>query len=73
RDKQKWLTAIEKDSLTWDHLNDLKYPDGDAIFIYNISEIPDNILIDSKGKILARSLRSDTLVNTMKTLFERED
>ena len=73
RDKQKWLTAIEKDSLTWDHLNDLKYPDGDAIFIYNISEIPDNILIDSEGKILARSLRGDTLVNTMKALFERED
>jgi peroxiredoxin len=60
-EKDSWLQAIEKDSLIWGHVSDLKGNDNEASLIYGINGIPDNFLIDQNGEILGRNLRGNEL------------
>lgn len=59
--KDKWLAAIHKDGLTWTHVSDLKYWDNAVAKQYGIRAIPQNLLLDPKGKIIARNLRGEDL------------
>ncbi|MFD2914640.1 TlpA disulfide reductase family protein [Psychroserpens luteus] len=59
--KENWIKAIEKDNLNWKHVSDLKGRNNKASLIYAVNSIPDNILIDKNGVIIARNLRSDKL------------
>ena len=59
--KDKWLAAIHKDELTWTHVSDLKYWDNEVAKQYGIRAIPQNLLIDPQGKIIAKNLRGDDL------------
>lgn len=60
-DKDKWVKAIADDKLTWNHVSDLKYWNSMICDLYVISAIPETILIDKDGKIVARGLRGDEL------------
>ncbi len=56
-----WLKAIEDDKLTWTQVSDLKFWDNEAAKLYGVRGIPQNFLLDPKGKIIARNLRGDAL------------
>jgi peroxiredoxin len=60
-DKDKWIKAIADDKLAWNHVSDLKYWQSMICDLYVISAIPETILIDKDGRIVARSLRGDEL------------
>lgn len=71
RDKKAWIEAIEKDQLIWEnHVSDLKGWDAEATYIYNISSIPSNVLIDGEGIILAWNLRGEQLVQKLDNLLK---
>ena len=59
--KEKWMEAITKDNLTWGHVSDLKGWGNEVGKMYSISSIPQNLLIDKEGKILAKNLRGPAL------------
>ena len=59
-EKNNWLQAIHADNLTWMQVCDLKQQNTAAV-LYNIDQIPQNILIDPSGKIVAKNLRGDAL------------
>lgn len=59
--KDKWLEAIHKDNLTWTHVSDLKYWQNDVAKQYGIQAIPQNLLLDPTGKIIARNLSGEDL------------
>jgi thiol-disulfide isomerase/thioredoxin len=59
--RDKWLQAIEKDNLTWTQVSDLKGWANEAGKIYGITSIPQNLLLDKDGKILAKNLRGADL------------
>lgn len=61
QEKNSWLQAVEKDSLIWEHVSDLKGDDNEASLIYGVNGIPDNFLIDQNGFIIGRNLRGDKL------------
>lgn len=61
QDKSSWLQAIEKDSLIWEHVSDLKGNDNEASLIYGINGVPDNFLIDQNGVIIGRNIRGNEL------------
>ncbi len=61
QEKNSWVQAIEKDSLIWEHVSDLKGNDNEASLIYGINGIPDNFLIDRNGIIIGRNLRGEEL------------
>jgi peroxiredoxin len=59
--KDKWLSAIHADNLTWTHVSDLQFWNNTAAQLYNVKGIPYNFLVDPKGKIVAKNLRGPAL------------
>ncbi|WP_439882908.1 redoxin domain-containing protein [Pontibacter sp. MBLB2868] len=68
--REKWLAAIEKDQLTWPHVSDLKGWESSAAQAYNITAIPQTILLDPQGKIIAKGLRGEDLEAKLATLLD---
>ncbi|MFM7672573.1 MAG: DPP IV N-terminal domain-containing protein [Bacteroidota bacterium] len=59
--KDKWLGAIEEDKLTWTHVSDLQHWNNAVAKQYKIQSIPQNLLIDPNGVIIAKNLRGEAL------------
>jgi thiol-disulfide isomerase/thioredoxin len=69
KDRESWLAAIAKDNLVWpDHVSDLKYWKSAGAATYGVTSIPFTVLIDKKGKIVAKKLRGDELENKVMEL-----
>ena len=67
--KEAWVKAIEQLKMPWIHLSDLKYWRTVASEVYSVNSIPDNLLIDPQGKIVARGLRAEGLQAKLKEIF----
>lgn len=67
--KEKWLKAIHDDNLTWTHVSDFNYFDNAVAKQYGIQAIPQNLLLDPQGKIIARNLRGDKLESKLAAIF----
>ncbi len=59
--KEKWMKAIHDDHLDWTHVSDLKFWDNEVAKQYGIKAIPQNLLLDPEGKIIAKNLRGEEL------------
>ncbi len=69
KDRDSWLKAIAKDNLIWpNHVSDLKYWKSAGAAVYGVTSIPFTVLIDKKGKIVAKKLRGEDLENKVKEL-----
>jgi len=68
-EKDAWLAAIRKDSLEWTQVSDLKYWYNEVAKLYDIRAVPQNFLIDPNGKIIARNLRGEDLLNKLNELL----
>ncbi len=69
-DREDWLDAIKTWNMPWIHLSDLKYWESKAGEVYEIEGIPDNILIDPDGIIVARDLRGPELDRCLSEIFD---
>ena len=69
-DRDDWLDAIKTWNMPWIHLSDLKYWKSKAGEVYEIEGIPDNILIDPDGIIVARDLRGPELGSYLSEIFD---
>lgn len=67
--KERWLKAIHDDGLTWTHVSDLKFWDNAVAKQYGIKAIPQNLLLDPSGKIIAKNLRGEELAEKLGTLL----
>ncbi len=65
RDEQQWRDAIKIDKLVWTNVTDLNYWNGEVVKMYNVKYIPQNVFVDSEGKILGRKLAEDEIVNLL--------
>ena len=62
-----WEAAIKKDNLSWPHqVSDLKGWSNAASQRYGVRSIPSNFLIDGNGIILAKNIRGNDLLTTLK-------
>jgi peroxiredoxin len=68
--RDKWLKAIADDKLTWPQVSDLKGWESAAAQKYNITAIPQTILLDKEGKIIAKGLRGDELEQKLESLLK---
>jgi peroxiredoxin len=68
--KPAWLQAIKMDGLTWTHVSDLKGWGNQVASLFHITSIPQNILIDPQGKIIAKNLRGEALNKRLETLLQ---
>lgn len=67
--KAAWINAINMDGLSWTHISDLKGWNNEVAAKFKITSIPQNILIDPKGIIIAKNLRGDALDKKLEELF----
>jgi len=68
--KEKWMKAIHDDKLEWTQLSDLKFWDNEVAKQYGINAIPQNLLIDPDGKIIAKNLRGEELDQKLGEMIE---
>lgn len=66
----KWMKAIHDDKLTWTHVSDLKYWKNAVAVQYGIQAIPQNLLLDKDGKIIAKNLRGEELAAKLEELLK---
>ena len=59
--RDKWIAAIHKDELKWYHVSDLKGWKNEVSEMFGIRSIPQNLLIDPDGKIIARNITGHEL------------
>ena len=60
-ERDAWLTAINKLGLPWPQMSDLKGWENAAAQMFHITSIPHTIVVDQRGRILQRGLRSQQL------------
>jgi len=66
-DKAAWKKAITDDNLSWEnHVSDLKGWNNEVAAMYSIAFIPQNVLINKDGIIVARNLAGEELMNFVK-------
>lgn len=69
REINAWRNAIKQDGLPWHHISDLKGWQSAHAALYSVSSIPQTLLIDKEGKIIARNLRGEQLGQKLKEIF----
>jgi peroxiredoxin len=67
--KEKWLKAIHDDALTWWHVSDLQFWNNAVAKQYGIEAIPQNLLIDPSGKIIAKNLQGLELDKKLAAIY----
>ncbi|SHN77911.1 TlpA disulfide reductase family protein [Chitinophaga sp. CF418] len=70
--REKWLAAIQADNLLWTQVSDLKGWKNEVAEKYGIRAIPQNLLIDPRGNIIAKNLRGDALEKKLEEVFKVE-
>jgi thiol-disulfide isomerase/thioredoxin len=70
RAREPWIKAIEEDKLAWTQVSDLKFWNNEAAAKYRIQSIPQNILIDPNGKIVAKNLRGGDLHHKLEQILK---
>lgn len=63
--RDPWIAAMHKDQLTWYHVSDLKGWKNEVSEMFGIRSIPQNLLIDPDGKIIARNVTGHDLDETL--------
>ena len=71
-DRDQWIRAIQADGMTWPQLSELRGGAGATAGIYDVTDLPRNVLIDRKGKIYAKDLHDQDLYNTIEILLKQE-
>lgn len=67
---EKWKTAIAADGMPWYHVSSLQGWNEPAAKLYGIRAIPQNLLIDQNGKVVASNLRGETLYKKVQSLLK---
>lgn len=63
--RDPWIAAIKKDELPWYHVSDLKGWKNEVSELFGIRSIPQNLLINPEGKIIARNIAGNELEETL--------
>ena len=68
--KAAWLKAIGQLNMPWPQMSDLKGWQSEGAKLYNVKAIPANVLVDQQGKIIAKDLRGEDLLQKMAELLK---
>lgn len=71
--KEKWMQAITEDKLPWIHVSDLRYWSSAPRDLYQITYVPQYIIVDSKGIILKRKLSEIEVEQFLEEFLKQEE
>lgn len=66
RNKESWQKAIDRFGINWIQVSDLKFWKSPVAKLYEVDELPFNIIIDGQGTILAKNLHGKDLEDFLK-------
>ena len=66
---ESWVKAIKDLDLPWHQMSDLKGWDSEGAKAYAVTGIPQTVLLDKDGTIIARGLRGEELHQKLAELF----
>ena len=69
-DKDAWVKVIAQLKMPWPQMSDLKGWECMGAQLYNVRSIPANVLIDQQGKIVAKDLRGEDLLDKLAELLK---
>ncbi|MBS1564598.1 MAG: redoxin domain-containing protein, partial [Bacteroidetes bacterium] len=68
--KDKWIEAVHHDKMPWQQVSDLRGSRlNEVAVLYGIRGIPQNVLIDPKGVVVAKNLRDKDLMEKLEEIF----
>lgn len=70
--KENWIGAIEKDSIPWLNISDLKGWNNEAFMTYGIKSIPHMFILDENGIIVDDKFQIEFLVYTPDRVFNNQ-
>lgn len=70
KSRDQWLNAIKKDNLTWINVSDLGYWNSSVVELYNLQGIPNNYLLDEEGRVIAKNLKGERLINKLNEIIK---
>ena len=70
QNKKNWIDAIKMDGLTWSHVSDLQGWGNQVAAIFKVTSIPQNLLLDPQGRIIAKNLRGAVLESKLSALLK---
>jgi len=68
--QEAWLKAVQDMGMRWPQMSDLKGWQSEGAKLYNVKAIPANVLVDQQGKIIAKDLRGEDLLQKMAELLK---
>lgn len=66
KNKDSWQKAIDRFTIKWIQVSDLKFWKSPVAKLYEIDELPFNVIIDGQGTILAKNLHGKDLEEFLK-------
>lgn len=66
KNKESWQKAIDRFGINWIQISDLKFWKSPVAKLYEVDELPFNVIIDRKGIILAKNLHGKQLEDFIK-------
>ncbi len=69
-DGAAWRSTIANEGMNWVHVSALKGWECPTQALYGVNSIPRNLLIDSKGTVVAENLRGDALAAKLAELLK---
>ncbi len=67
--KEWWIKAIQCDKILWRQVSDFKMP-NEAAAMYGIKAIPQNVLVNPEGIIIAKNLKWNNLEKKYAEIFK---
>jgi peroxiredoxin len=61
KNKESWQKAIDRFNIKWIQISDLKFWKSPVAKLYEVDELPFNVIIDGQGTILAKNLHGKDL------------
>jgi len=69
RTRDQWIRAIKDDNLTWTNVSDLRFMNSPVVALYNVQNIPHNVLLDRSGRIVGKNLTHNELKSRLEALL----
>jgi thiol-disulfide isomerase/thioredoxin len=70
--RSRWVQAILADGMTWPQASELRGGASGTAGVYDITDLPRNVLIDQTGKIYARDIHGDNLKEAVEKLLRKK-
>lgn len=71
KNKESWQKAIDRFSINWIQISDLKFWKSPVAKAYEIDELPFNVIIDGEGTIIAKNLHEKELEEFLKKSLDQ--